>query len=186
MPSLHPRDRWKRCPSLKLAVTVLDLLVCFAVPVVIDNGLGFPLRIKIIFARRILVFQELLRAAPFLLNHQRRAVLFLDALHFARPARIHNCINQPHNHHFIPCSFLIIIFSKRGNRLPQFSVAWAQNANEFSGQPNRFGVLLNEPRIWFAYIVVPSRWIASHTFVFLPILAGTTRQIMMKGVPSFL
>ena len=31
-----------------------------------------------------------------------------------------------------------------------------------------------------------SRWMATHAIIFLPILIGSTRQYIMKGVPSFL
>lgn len=35
-------------------------------------------------------------------------------------------------------------------------------------------------------ITDPSRWIATQAVIFLPTLIGSTRQYMMKGVPSFL
>lgn len=35
-------------------------------------------------------------------------------------------------------------------------------------------------------ITDPSRWIATQATIFLPTLIGSTRQYMMKGVPSFL
>lgn len=35
-------------------------------------------------------------------------------------------------------------------------------------------------------ITDPSRWMATQALIFLPTLTGSTRQYMMKGVPSFL
>ncbi len=35
-------------------------------------------------------------------------------------------------------------------------------------------------------ITDPSRWMATQAVIFLPTLIGSTRQYMMKGVPSFL
>jgi hypothetical protein len=35
-------------------------------------------------------------------------------------------------------------------------------------------------------ITDPSRWMATQAVIFLPTLIGSTRQNMMKGVPSFL
>jgi hypothetical protein len=35
-------------------------------------------------------------------------------------------------------------------------------------------------------MVDPWRWMATQAIIFLPALIGSTRQYMMKGVPSFL
>ena len=35
-------------------------------------------------------------------------------------------------------------------------------------------------------MVDPWRWMATQAIIFLPTLIGSTRQYMMKGVPSFL
>ncbi len=37
-----------------------------------------------------------------------------------------------------------------------------------------------------SYSTVPSRWMANHPCISVPALMGSTRQCMMKGVPSFL